>query len=89
VSVRDSRACCVGDAQYSRLQDMMAKIEEASPEDVVALMRKCVEMFSRDIIAGELRSVIAADYRDIEVAAGRGPSLDGPSLDGPSLESLK
>ncbi len=54
MSVAESKACCVSDAQYMRLQGIMATIEETSPEDVLALIQKCTTMMNKDLRDGEL-----------------------------------
>jgi hypothetical protein len=56
MSVVESKACCESDAQYMRLQGIMATLEETSPEDVIALLRKCVTMLGNELQVAIQRS---------------------------------
>lgn len=69
MSVVESKACCVSDAQYMRLQGTMEIIEDTSPEDVIALLRKCVTMLGNDLQSGELVFLDAMTYKDLGMAA--------------------
>lgn len=69
MSVAESKACCVSDAQYMRLQGIMETIKMTSPEDVMALMTKCATMMSKDLRDGVLVSLDARTYQDLRMAA--------------------
>jgi len=86
MSVLESKACCTNDAQFMRLQGLMNELEYVSPEDVIALMRKCATIMSRDLQDGELVLLNAMDHRDLETAAAAHYAAEAEC---PSPQSLR